>query len=596
MSAPYNPIKLQNDTLKKFLSGINDYYSLERNQFMRKSERLPILGYIQYGLILLYVIVYIVLLIVLITKANSLKIYYKIGFAVLFALYPFFIYSAENAFYQIYYYIYAVLHGESYHTIMMRKGLQNPKNFKDVTNMTYYMSNFASNSRNYIMELRDKIIQLPDILHPIFLDFQQILITIPDNIQQYLVVLNNDIISLYEDLNQKISSLTNINDIISEITKFTNNINTKTQEFWNNISNLNLSDEMKNILEKAILNLKLKLNIQLSLEQLPNIFQSLYTEFQKSLAVTSDNAQQQLLTVYSDMITLYNNTKTNISGLTNTNDIKTEITNFTNNIKTKTQDFWNNVNGLNISNHDKVIIKNNINNLKTQLNIQISLQELEKKSENASGNNIQQKYDELYNLIMTSISDQNDELLKNQYIKYENDEIDKIIISYVDTIDEYISGFLNYIKDSNESTEIKHNIKTGTAKLFCIFTYYNILLYIDYFTNQIRNTNAINEDYKDMLIGLLFLFEKEIIININIETVNTDTEINNLIQTFITSINNIVARLKQNVTDNFSYVKDGVDLSYKVKIFLKTAIDIKSEKIKNFLTYQQKIYTDNLII
>ena len=140
ISSPYNAIKVQNESLKKNILGVRDYYSLERNQYLRKTDTLPILGYIKNGLFVIYAVVYLVLLLVFFMKGRGLSIYTKIGLVILFGLYPFFIYPFENGLYQLYFYTYSVIYGESYAKLMSQKGLQNPKNFRDVTNLGYSAS------------------------------------------------------------------------------------------------------------------------------------------------------------------------------------------------------------------------------------------------------------------------------------------------------------------------------------------------------------------------------------------------------------------------------------------------------------------------
>lgn len=144
ISSPYIAVKVQNESLKKYVLGVRDYHSLENNQYSRKTETLPILGYIKNGLILAYAVIYLVLLLVLFMKGFGLSIYTKAGLIILFGLYPFFIYPFENGLYQLYFYTYSVIYGESYAKLMSQKGLQNPKNFKDVTNLGYAASDAFS--------------------------------------------------------------------------------------------------------------------------------------------------------------------------------------------------------------------------------------------------------------------------------------------------------------------------------------------------------------------------------------------------------------------------------------------------------------------
>lgn len=140
---PYNTIRVQNKSLEKYVSGVNDTFSFEQNEFVRKTESLPVLGYIKNGLLLFYAIIYLVLLLVLFIKVKKLSIYTKIGVVLLFGLYPIFIYTVENSIYKMYYYICAVIYGESYAQIMFTKNVQNPRNTKDFTNPGYFIKETA---------------------------------------------------------------------------------------------------------------------------------------------------------------------------------------------------------------------------------------------------------------------------------------------------------------------------------------------------------------------------------------------------------------------------------------------------------------------
>lgn len=263
MTTPYNPIKIQNQALQNFISSTNDYYSLERNQFVRKTERLPILGYIQNGLLILYAVVYIVFIIVLFIKAKQISIYLKIVLVVLFTLYPFFIYSIENAIYQVYYYVYAVMYGESYHTIMARKGLQNPKNFKDITNLSYNMGEMVSSIEKspYITVMQEQIQNLPENIKTGFSEFQKVLPNLSFDAQNYLLKLQQDWVNAYNQTMTRLISTTNTNEIESITNEYVNDIRVKIANFWVEIRGQHLSDDIISALNSAITNLKNIFNI-----------------------------------------------------------------------------------------------------------------------------------------------------------------------------------------------------------------------------------------------------------------------------------------------------------------------------------------------
>lgn len=133
---PYIPTHTQTQAIFTGLSGMQDYYTMESNEVARKTERLSILGYVKWGLFVLYGIVYFVLVLVLFLKASALSLRTKFLIVVVFALYPFFIYTVENAAVQMYYYIYSVIYGYSYHEVIARKGLQNAKKFQQAANLS----------------------------------------------------------------------------------------------------------------------------------------------------------------------------------------------------------------------------------------------------------------------------------------------------------------------------------------------------------------------------------------------------------------------------------------------------------------------------
>jgi hypothetical protein len=140
---PYKTIKTQNESLQTFINNSKEVYDLERNQFVYKVNQIPTLDKTHYGLYITYWVVFAILIIVLLISKKMVW-YIKLIIAAIFASYPFFIYALENAFYKMLFYSYCVITGESYSQIENRKSIQNPKNFPDITNVVSGISKIPS--------------------------------------------------------------------------------------------------------------------------------------------------------------------------------------------------------------------------------------------------------------------------------------------------------------------------------------------------------------------------------------------------------------------------------------------------------------------
>ena len=137
-----------------------------------------------------------VLLIVFFIKGQGLSLYTKLGLLFIFAAYPFVIYPIENALYQIYFYVYCVIYGESYATLMSRKGLQNPKNFGDITTLSQYIdtgikraeSEAAPAITTLYNEIYNEIQKLPTEIQQKYTDIMGLVadMRIPENLADYI--------------------------------------------------------------------------------------------------------------------------------------------------------------------------------------------------------------------------------------------------------------------------------------------------------------------------------------------------------------------------------------------------------------------------
>lgn len=115
----YKITDAQNNNLSAYISAKKDESSMQNNGFIRNTEKKPTLETASYVLLCIYGVVFIIFCIILIIS-NKMKWYMKLIWIFIFALYPFLIYAIENQFYQVIYYIYSVLYGESYARIHMR--------------------------------------------------------------------------------------------------------------------------------------------------------------------------------------------------------------------------------------------------------------------------------------------------------------------------------------------------------------------------------------------------------------------------------------------------------------------------------------------
>lgn len=116
VASSYDGIKTQNITMNNYIQQANDTYSMYQTQFQVKTLQYPNLGYIYNSFFIGYWSIWFVGLLIL-GISTKLSWYMKVLILVLFLIYPFFIFAIENALYQIVYFIYSVIWGESYDKI-----------------------------------------------------------------------------------------------------------------------------------------------------------------------------------------------------------------------------------------------------------------------------------------------------------------------------------------------------------------------------------------------------------------------------------------------------------------------------------------------
>jgi hypothetical protein len=543
MENQYNAIKVQNQSLEKYISGTKDYFSLENKLFNYKSDKLPILEYTKYGMIILYGIVFIVLLIVLFIKANNLSIYSKIGFIVLFAIYPFFIYPAENALYQIYYYVYAILYGESYTKIMSRKGLQNPKNFKDITSLSSIVNNAGSVLKKYTSDLENLIKDLPDVLQTTFTDLLNLIQQIPDIAKTILLKLQEDMISKILQFQSQISDITTVNDILLATVNFYNEINNTIQDFLTNINDLKLPDDVMLIINDTINTVLTKLDVTIYLKELDAIINVLPTELQKLSEIGTDDINKLL----QDITNEYQKFITVISNMSDLTQIQNEITNFMNIINNLIITCWNNIQNL----QDQVSTINDIfNNLIYEINITFYLEQLLYITTDfyTTLQNIPQK-------LLEQIPDVNTEIYKlQQYIQ----------IAY--------QTFISKISNISDM-EIKRLIPIG----FVVLSYY-INYKIHEFWNEIIKANLSNEDFTTIYNEILSIQTK---LNVIIYSDQLYPFITDFFSNITTKLSNIPDSAK---TELYKFQNDVLIIynNFKTNVSLLTDLQTIQNEIVNF--------------
>ena len=116
----YDTIKTQNTSLNNFVNSATDVYSMEQTQFSYKTRQLPTLDYVYYIVFIVYwVVLALVFIIIVMTPKLSWSI--KILILAIFAVFPFVVYALENLLYQLIFFIYSIIWGESYYKIWSTK-------------------------------------------------------------------------------------------------------------------------------------------------------------------------------------------------------------------------------------------------------------------------------------------------------------------------------------------------------------------------------------------------------------------------------------------------------------------------------------------
>lgn len=303
--ASYNIIKTQNLSLQNAINGYNENTSLEQNQLVYKSDQISILKYVLYSFIALYVIAFIIFAVIMVT---SKKINWTIKFPLilLFLGYPYLIYSIENGFFKMIYFVYSVLNGESYYNITNTKSIQNKNNFSDINNMITVVKNDIN-----LLDINKIENLLQNIIQNLINDYQ-------NKMQGILTNSNNEIVLLQEDANNCIIIIQyNISDLSCFIVKIIQNFQSDLKNTTQDIFNIQIT-LIKNIQDRILQWEDIYNNYNAIPITNPIInWDDLYSKYESS----NDPSMTTLITYYEEflnyklqlLISIYETTKNNIT-------------------------------------------------------------------------------------------------------------------------------------------------------------------------------------------------------------------------------------------------------------------------------------------